>query len=96
MRRACARVIPTARSIRISRVRLKPNSTSALTMPNKLKITDSASSTQKILLTRLERRHAGHLIGYLGIPGTASSVSVSSVAPLPPVTLKDRGPARAS
>ena len=43
IRRTCLRVIPTARSMPSSRVRSKTESTSVLTMPNRLTITDSAS-----------------------------------------------------
>ena len=45
MRRTCRRVMPIARSIPISRVRSNTVSTSVLTIPNRLTITDSASST---------------------------------------------------
>ena len=45
MRRTCRRVMPTARSIPSSRVRSKTDSTSVFTIPNRLTITDSASST---------------------------------------------------
>ena len=45
MRRTCRRVMPTARSIPSSRVRSKVESTSVLTMPNRLTITASASRT---------------------------------------------------
>ena len=44
-RRVCRRVIPTARSIPISRVRSKTVRTSVLTIPKRLTMTDSASST---------------------------------------------------
>ena len=45
IRRICQRVIPIARSIPISRVRSKMDSTSVFTMPKRLTMTDSASST---------------------------------------------------
>ena len=45
IRRTWRRVIPIARSIPISRVRSKTVSTSVFTIPNRLTITDSASST---------------------------------------------------
>ena len=45
IRRTWRRVIPIARSIPISRVRSNTVRTSVLTMPNRLTITDSASST---------------------------------------------------
>ena len=45
MRRAWRRVIPIARSMPSSRVRSKVESTSVLTMPNRLTITDRARST---------------------------------------------------
>ena len=45
MRRTWRRVIPIARSIPSSRVRSKTVSTSVLTIPNRLTITESASST---------------------------------------------------
>ena len=45
MRRTCRRVMPIARSIPISRVRSKTVSTSVLTIPNRLTITESASRT---------------------------------------------------
>ena len=45
IRRICRRVIPIARSIPTSRVRSNTVSTSVLTIPNRLTITDSASST---------------------------------------------------
>ena len=45
IRRTWRRVIPIARSIPISRVRSKTVRTSVFTIPNRLTITDSASST---------------------------------------------------
>jgi hypothetical protein len=45
IRRACRRVIPTARSMPSSRVRSKTASTSVFTIPNRDTITDSASRT---------------------------------------------------
>ena len=45
MRRTWRRVMPTARIMPISRVRSNTVSTSALTIPNRLTITDSASRT---------------------------------------------------
>ena len=45
IRRTWRRVIPTARSIPSSRVRSKTVRTSVLTIPNRLTITESASST---------------------------------------------------
>ena len=45
IRRTCRRVIPIARSIPSSRVRSKTVSTSVLTIPNRLTMTESASST---------------------------------------------------
>ena len=45
MRRTWRRVMPTARSIPSSRVRSKTDRISVLTIPNRLTITDSASST---------------------------------------------------
>ena len=45
MRRTWRRVIPTARSIPISRVRSNTVRTSVFTIPNRLTTTDSASST---------------------------------------------------
>ena len=45
MRRTWRRVMPTARIIPISRVRSNTVSTRALTMPNRLTTTDSASRT---------------------------------------------------
>ena len=45
IRRTCRRVIPTARSVPSSRVRSNVESTSVLTIPNRLTITASASST---------------------------------------------------
>ena len=45
IRRTCRRVIPTARSIPSSRVRSKTESTSVLTIPKRLTITESASRT---------------------------------------------------
>ena len=45
IRRTWRRVIPIARSIPISRVRSKTERTRVLTMPKRLTITDSASST---------------------------------------------------
>ena len=45
MRRTWRRVMPTARSIPSSRVRSKTERTSVLTMPKRLTITESASST---------------------------------------------------
>ena len=41
----CQRVVPTARSMPISRVRSNTVSTSVFTIPNRLTITESASST---------------------------------------------------
>jgi hypothetical protein len=46
--RTCRRVMPTARSIPISRVRSNVASTSVLASPKRLTITASASSTSKI------------------------------------------------
>ena len=48
MRRTWRRVMPTARSIPISRVRSKVASTSVLASPKRLTITASASSTSKM------------------------------------------------
>ena len=45
IRRACRRVMPTARSMPSSRVRSKTESTSVLTIPNRLTMTERASST---------------------------------------------------
>jgi hypothetical protein len=45
IRRACRRVIPTARSIPSSRVRSKTERTSVFTIPNRLMITERASRT---------------------------------------------------
>ena len=45
MRRTWRRVIPTARSMPISLVRSKTESTSVLTIPKRLTITESASRT---------------------------------------------------
>ena len=45
MRRVCRRLMPIARSMPSSRVRSNTERTSVLTMPNRLTITDSASST---------------------------------------------------
>ena len=45
MERTCQRVVPTARSMPISRVRSKTLSTSVLMMPKTATITDSASRT---------------------------------------------------
>ena len=45
IRRTWRRVIPIARSIPISRVRSKTESTSVLTIPKRLTITESASRT---------------------------------------------------
>ena len=45
MRRACRRVMPIVRSIPISRVRSKTESTIVLTMPNRLTMTEKPSST---------------------------------------------------
>ena len=45
MRRTWRRVMPTARSIPISRVRSNTVSTSVLTIPNRLMMIDSESST---------------------------------------------------
>ena len=45
MLRTCRLVIPIARSIPISRVRSKTVRSNVLTIPNRLTITDSASST---------------------------------------------------
>ncbi len=45
IRRTWRRLMPTARSIPSSRVRSKVESTSVLTMPNRLTITASASRT---------------------------------------------------
>ena len=45
IRRTWRRVIPTARSIPISRVRSNTVRTSVFTIPNRLTTTDSASST---------------------------------------------------
>jgi hypothetical protein len=47
IRRTWRRVMPTARSIPISRVRSKVASTSVLASPKRLTITASASSTSK-------------------------------------------------
>lgn len=75
MRCACARVISIARSIRISRVRLKPNSTSAVDHAEQAEDHRQCKQHAEDLVDPVgARRDAGRLIGNLGIPGTASSV----------------------